>query len=316
MQELKEIRESKLVKHDETEAKQKVKEGKRFIPLKNGETYSHPAYEKIVTNYGEEKFTVLVKREGLTCVLNPGDGRDLADLEDILDEITGLYGEELEFEKECIRNAKTNLGEAFITGITRNAYPENILNGLTKDGKNFDPDMIKELGFDDPYVENRIQTIASLALGKSKDEIKETVDLSSMLLHVDVFDTKAKKLTKKELERITTYCSSSSHYRLKDEYANDSEWEYDIQDHYRFRSSPHSGTKKRKKPVKQQVFNPDIQKLENEIVERRKEKVGQPTPNYVGILREYINLKFIRAENPSAALPVIMPVHEKEEEHK
>lgn len=293
-------------RYPSTEALAQVERGNKFIVVQEDfdPSFVPQGYTLIDMKHKGNSFKTLVPQSLLFYMANPGEGKP----EGALEEIADFYGETEDFEDEQIEDGNTSVQEANWATLARNSYETYLTNILVKHRKGerdsegepvpeFNPEVLARLDLNDPYVAQRARAIAAVALGKNADEVKQ-YDVGELLKHITIRQKgKAEKLTKKELERVACYCGS--HYELRPEFRNDSEYEYDV--------SGYGGTKT---PLKKDiaVFDAKIGALEAEIIEHRKQKhngeIGRHEP---ALMRQYVNLAYIMRENPCAKIDIMPP---------
>ncbi len=300
-----------------SEVLEQVRRGSKFVVVEDDfeEQFVPAGYTLISMRYKGDVFRSLVPQRLLYFMANPGEG----DFDQALDEIADFYGEAEDYEDDLIQNGGTSVQEANYATTARTAYATYLINKLvtTKRGQGqgdenmleFDPEVIRELDLDDPYVAQRVRGMAALALGKTGEELK-SYDINGILKHYSGGMAAEEKIENGEFRKITKMrykpqfdshtktmrCLADSHYYLKPEFENDPEWDYDLR----------TMTKKRK--VDQVGLDAKIQELETQIEEHRKKKhAGEIGRHDRALTRQYANLSYITKEKPKAQLDVQPP---------
>mgnify|MGYP001599432957 CR=1 FL=1 len=294
-----------------------VENGSRFVIVEQDfDSNNVPeGYTLVNMKYRNDSFRTLVPQNLLFYMANPGDG----DVDHALEEMANFYGEVEGFEDSMIDEGKTSVQDVNWATNARETYRTYLVNKLVRpdgsleDSPEFNPDALRALDLDDPYVAERIKVMASLALGKSKDEIA-TYEVKEVLKHYSrakdftptgtqeqIGDQEFRKITKMRYKAgwddhtKTMRCLGDSHYDLLPEFVNNAEWDFDLR----------TMTKTKKKIE----WNTDLEQLERDITEYRSNKhSGQLGRHDGALLRMYANLAHIVRENPASQFDIQPPI--------
>lgn len=296
-----------------------VKNGNKFIIVQEDFDNSLVplGYTLINMKYKGDSFRALIPQSLLFYMANPGEG----DSGKALDDIADFYGETENYEEDAIREGSTSVQETNWATLARSSYDSYLINQLVKHkngegDRNGEPipefncSVLNQLDLNDEYVAQRVRAMAAVALGKTTEEVRE-YDIGDLLKHVtlpisgqeqQISPDEFKKITKKRLVRHwdahtkIMRCLADSHYDLKPEYQNDSEWDYDLRT-----------LNKRKKNITITQFDSKIAELESDILRYRQGKHGRVGRHDQNLIRQYVNLAHIAKENPRAQLDIQPP---------
>lgn len=274
-----------------------VKAGKKFILVENDLDNVPFGYSLIDMKHNNESFKTLVPQSLLFYMANPGEG----DVDDALDEISDFYDEIRDFEDNLLEDNDKSVQGTNWAVLARNAYETYLINKLTEAGEDpdkpeFNEDVLKELGLDDKYVNERVKAIAALALGKSPDEIRR-YGVDSVLKHVTVRGRTEKSITREEFDNIA--CWAGSHYEIKDEFRNNPDTEYRIEHRH---DQGHRAGVKITHQRHEKFLDANVCGLEKDIESHRLERHGLAGRHDANLIRMYANIAHIAKENPRAQL--------------
>lgn len=275
-----------------------VEKGSRFIVVEDDMDDVPDGYMLLNMEYKGESFKALVPKRLVFYLANPGEGEDV---DGALDDVSDFYGEAEKYEDNVMEGGGTNVQEAHLTTIAREAYKTYVVNKLTKDGRDFDDTVLEDLLLKDDYIEKRAKAMAAVCLGKTVEELKAS-DLKDVVKHVTIREKRTEKLTREEFKQIT--CWAGSHYEIKDEYRHNSDVSYDID---RRHDRGHTVGIKTVHKIEVEVFDEKIRNLEKDIMDYWKRQ-GRPIKRHdSAILRQYVNIKYIAKENKDAQLDIAPP---------
>jgi len=202
--------------------------GRKFVVVDDDfdQTYIPKGFTLIDMRYRGDSFRTLVPHNLLFYLGNPGEG----DGDNALDEIADFYSDAEDFEDDQIADGATSVQETNWAMMARNSYRTYLVNRLTRHQKlglardsegepipEFDPEELRRLDLDDPYVAERVRAISALVLGKrNEEELKKR--LSIPVFHDDQHGTaivvlagliNALKLTGKNKETIKVVINGS-----------------------------------------------------------------------------------------------------------
>jgi hypothetical protein len=294
-----------------------IEKGNRFIVLEDEPAYIPDDYILINMRYKEKEFKTLVPTQIIYFLANPGEGS----IDDALDNVLDFYNDVKDFEKQSMLDGKTCAQSVNWATTSKDSYRVYLINKLTKNGNEFDEEVIARLDLNDDFVDQRLKGIAALCLEKAIDEVK-AAELKDLITKIDVNhvkdgDGKVVGISKDEFKKITSFryspiphmstktmkCLGDSHYDLKPEYINDPFWDYNLRTMSKTQRSIEVTDHFAK-------LDKSINALETEIEDYRiaKSKTGND-PNKIGVhdqslIRQYANLKYIAKENPAALLDI------------
>lgn len=259
--------------------------------------------------YGSENFKVLVPQKVLFYIANEGEGND----EDALDDLADFYDESIDIEDDAMERGELSVTKAHWSTLGRSAYKTYCINKLVTHGNgrdddgeplaDFDSKIIDSLDLNDEYVDHLVKAIAGLALDKSDSELK-AYNIDRLVKHVSVGKTKKLEISKEEFEKIT--CWAGSHYEIKDEYRTGNEsTKYHIEKRH---------DREFMKGTKEVRFTETVDEVTIREFERKIDKYRQNKGSTVGkhdhnLIRTYVNLKYVAAENKNKQLEIIPPIN-------
>ena len=286
----------------DSEVAEQVKQKKALIIVGKDfdERYVPNGYTKLKLKTPTDEFIGLIPSQALFYL----DKNNLpgSNLDDALDKLGELYAE-IEAANDVFGDSsRINVGCVDFALTVRNNYRDLCVNDLIsgqsrekdEEARNaeYDEAETKRLCLGDSFVEKRMKAIASVATGKTLDEIVE-LGLNEVLgfektpltekITSSMFDkiTYMSYVSHSDQHTKTMRCLGDSHYYLKDEF-NDGQdgWDYDLRTMKRTRVD-FSGENLR-----------TIQELEGEISEYQKKHSGEPTSHDKNLTRMAINMKY------------------------
>jgi hypothetical protein len=272
--------------------------GATIIPLADGQVVTHPEYAPAhVEIDGKEKHFLIKQQAAISINRDGSDDPDIG-----LMETTKAYCEFKErVERPNMDKGESDPADSIVGTKIQDAHDNYLVTKLVrgKEGNTkaeFDDKTLKELGFKDKYVSDRLEAMAMSALGV-KELPESGGDLTGIIEHVDKAYMHTEKIEGKEFERV--FCYAGSHWRVRDDYRGAEGEEVEADSMSR---SVRSG--RRRTPRKRifQTFTPDVQKYEEEIIKHLREK-GKLHPDTRNLARTYVNLKHILPNDKSKALP-------------
>lgn len=284
------------------EVEEQIRQNKRIIPVSEGYENIHQNYVKQGIEFDTETVYFLISESVFNFIGGAGEG----DIDEGIAEIRDAYNELKQgVEKEMLKKGKTSVQESYLATTMINAYETYLVNKLTKNGKAFDEEVLDELGLNTKEAEEKCKSAAVKQLGKSISEIKKA-KLKDLLIHKNVYHKYTKKLTREEMDEVL--CHYGSHWEIKKKYKgvqNDGT-EYGFgRDAGRRVGSQSEAYKKVNVSEKLEVrTNTSVDELVDEISKRSKapEKIEDDVSN---LIKMYINLKHIMAEDPNSQIPII-----------
>lgn len=281
---------------------EEIKQGKKFIVVDDSFSQAHIplGYMLIDMRYKSESFRTLVPQNLLFFLANPGEG----DVDDALDEIGDFYKDVQDFEDSLLEENSESVQGTNWALTARNAYETYLINKLTQPNKDdadkpeWNEETKNSLNLDDDYVARRVKAIAAICLGKTAEQVRN-YGLGDVLKHVTINERRVEQLTREEFDSVT--CWAGSHYNLKDEYRNDPDVEYHIEQRH---DTGHKVGQKITKKRDVAVLDARIDELEDEIVQYRREKGSEIGRHDRMLIRMYANLAHIAKEDPQKQLEI------------
>ncbi len=259
-------------------------------------------YTQVTMSYKNEKHTFFVPQKAKYFMANSGEnGKPL----EALDELADFYEECGDFEHELMIGGLFNTPQVNVSTLARNSYQTWAINQLVKQGKGETPIWneaeLKRLGVNNSYIDTRLKGIAAAMLGKNAQELKSK-GLEEILDHKTLIVRNKKvweRMSEQEFSQVT--CWAGSHYELKPECRNG---DYDIEPRH---DKDHKVGLKKVRQIEAVDYTalPQIDKMEREIEEYRKNKGNEITRHDTALLRTYLNLKYIAKEDPTRQLDVV-----------
>ncbi|MBU1202341.1 MAG: hypothetical protein KJ583_00730 [Nanoarchaeota archaeon] len=257
---------------------EEIAQGNKFIVLEDDIDNVPDGYTLVDMKYKDSSFKTLVPEQIVWYLANPGEGN----IDDALDTVSDFYGNVKDFEEDAMTEGKTSVQDTNWATTARDSHQVYLINKLTKNGKDYDDKVLKELDLNDSYVKSRVEGIAALLLEKTPEQLEKNPNLKDVLKHVTI-NLGKETIKTKELQR--QRCYVGSHWEYKDKYVPVTK----VVEH----TKTYSG------------IDSKVDDLEKEIHDYREKKHNGKTGRHDDtLIRTYINLTYVTKENPKAQLDI------------